>query len=84
MDVIANSSCYTSINKAVNVHMTPQVYFDDIAFKRCVTLVEEKNSLVYTIPCSMCLCTVYFTGYEMSTVVHINLQNNRGKYSLTI
>lgn len=45
---------------------------------------RRKSNWVKTIPCSVCLCTVYFTGDEMSTVVHINLQNNIGKYSLTI
>ena len=40
---------------------------------------RRKNTLVKTIPCSIFLCTVYFTGDEMSTVVHINLQNNIAK-----
>lgn len=64
---------------------TPQGVFDQTALAGCVWgCGRRKSNGVKTVPCSMCLCTVYFTGDEMSTMVYINLQNNIGKYSLTI
>lgn len=71
-DVAANSICI-NINK-IHVHVLDQT----------APCGRRKSNWVKTIPCSMCLCTVYFTGDEMSTMVYINLQNNIGKYSLTI
>lgn len=63
--------------------MAPHNVFDQTALARFGAVGGEKATGERQFH-AQCVCTVYFTGDEMSTMVYINLQNNIGKYSLTI